>query len=355
MVLQAALAVVLERAGAGTDLPIGAPVAGRSTGSVDDLVGFFVNLVVLRTDMSGDPSAGELVARVRETDLAAFSHQEVPFEQVVQDLNPVRRPGAHPLTDVVLALQNNARAELSLPRVASRVEVVRTGAARFELLVDVTDDYGRDGAPAGIAVTVEYRLAAFDELVMEWLADALVRALEAMAAAPDAPVSSIALPDLPDISVDRGTEAAMPSEGGHRAPRTDLERAIAAVWEDVLGVGRVGLDDGFFALGGNSLRAVRVAARLAGQGLPATAGQLFTAPTVAELAALLSTLQSAPPATAPTMSQAAPPGTAPATPPGTPPPSATPPGATPSGALPAGGVSRPAAAIARQPRVPRNR
>jgi hypothetical protein len=67
-------------------------------------------------------------------------------------------------------------------------------------------------------------------------------------------------------------------------PRTDVERRIAAVWADVLGVGRIGLDDGFFALGGNSLQAVRVAARLAAQGLPATASHLFNAPTVAELA-----------------------------------------------------------------------
>ncbi|MEO3835461.1 AMP-binding protein [Nonomuraea sp. B10E8] len=314
MVLQAGLAVVLERAGAGTDLPIGAPVAGRSCDEVGELVGFFVNLLVLRTDLSGDPSAGELVSRVRETDLEAFSHQEVPFERVVQELGPVRRPGRHPLVDVVLALQNNVRAELSLPGAETRVEVVRTGAARFELLVDMTDDY-RDGrAPAGIAVTVEYRLDAFAEPVMEWLADALVRALESMAADPGVPVSAIDLPPVPDISptptspgpasqAERvpgagpgsGTDPSPgtggvsgtdqgPGGGRARVPRTDVERRIAAVWADVLGVPRIGLDDGFFALGGNSLQAVRVAARLTAQGLPATASHLFNAPTIAELA-----------------------------------------------------------------------
>ncbi|MEV4112473.1 condensation domain-containing protein [Nonomuraea sp. NPDC049695] len=293
MVLQAALAVVLNRAGAGTDLPIGAPVAGRSSDSVGDLVGFFVNLLVLRTDLSGDPDAGELVARVRETDLEAFAHQEVPFERVVQDLNPARHPGRHPLVDVVLALQNNARAELDLPGAESRVEVVRTGAARFELLVDVTDDYGRDGTPAGIAVTVEYRVAAFDRAVMEWLAGALVRVLDAMAAAPDAPVSTIAVPELPQAAMEPPAADASPAAGrtveppSRRWPRTDLERRIADVWADVLGAQAVGLDDGFFALGGNSLSAVRVAARLASQGLPATAAQLFSAPTVAELAVAL--------------------------------------------------------------------
>ncbi|MGW4802086.1 condensation domain-containing protein, partial [Nonomuraea sp. NPDC004297] len=197
MVLQAGLAVVLGRAGAGTDLPIGAPVAGRSGGPVDDLVGFFVNLLVLRTDLSGDPTAGELVARVRTGDLAAFSHQETPFERVVQELNPVRRAGRHPLVDVVLALQNNLRAELALPGVESLVEVVRTGAARFELLVDVTDDHLPGGVPAGIAVTLEYRVDAFDPALMEWLADALVLVLDSMTAAPGAPVSLIELPPVP--------------------------------------------------------------------------------------------------------------------------------------------------------------
>ncbi|TDD09921.1 phosphopantetheine-binding protein [Nonomuraea diastatica] len=76
----------------------------------------------------------------------------------------------------------------------------------------------------------------------------------------------------------------VPAGGRARMPRTEVERRIAAVWTDVLGVARIGLDDGFFALGGNSLQAVRVAARLAAQGLPATAGHLFNAPTVAELA-----------------------------------------------------------------------
>ncbi|WP_187414709.1 condensation domain-containing protein [Nonomuraea sp. PA05] len=341
MVLHAALAVVLERAGAGTDVAIGAPVAGRSAaflpggstpggaasgnatpggsvsggfvsggfvsggfvsggfvsgGSVDDLVGFFVNLLVLRTDLSGDPAAGELVERVREADLEAFSHQEVPFERVVHELNPARHPGRHPLVDVVLALQNNLRAELALPGVESRVEVVRTGAARFELLVDVTDDYLPGGVPAGVVVTLEYRVDAFERGVVEWLGDALVRVLEGMTASPGTPVSLIARDASPPEAAARpltGTapspHEAVPVADGAPSCDDELERRIAAVWADVLGVARVGRDDGFFALGGNSLSAVRVAARLSAQGLPATATHLFASPTVATLAATLAT------------------------------------------------------------------
>ncbi|MFF2520960.1 amino acid adenylation domain-containing protein [Streptomyces liangshanensis] len=289
MALHAALATVLVRAGAHEDTAIGAPVAGRSgDGSVEDVVGFFVNMLVLRTDLSGDPTAGELLARVRETDLSAFAHQDVPFEDVVGALNPPRTPGRQPFTDVVLALQNNARAEVTLPGADQGVEVVRTGAARFELLVDVTDSTGPDGLPDGLTLTFEYREDTLDAGFADWLADTLPYALEAAAAAPATPLSRLGLTP-PPRRAGVGDTVAAPArtpEGGSR-PLTDLERRTAAVWCDVLGVPAAGPHDNFFALGGNSLRAVRVAARLSTEERPVTAAQLFAAPTVAALAAEL--------------------------------------------------------------------
>ena len=179
MVLQAGLAVLLSRLGAGTDIPIGTPVAGRSDQALDDLVGFFVNTLVLRTDISGDPTFRELLGRVRETDLEAFAHQDVPFERLVEVLNPARSLARHPLFQVMLAFANGPDSEAAAGDrgVAGRLGRVELGAG-FDLHVAfVRERGGRRGRRADRGA-IRYAVDLFDSVTVEVWRRACVALLE---------------------------------------------------------------------------------------------------------------------------------------------------------------------------------
>ncbi|MFJ5519193.1 amino acid adenylation domain-containing protein, partial [Streptomyces griseoluteus] len=193
MVLQAAFAVLLSRLGAGEDIPIGSPIAGRTDEALDDLVGFFVNTLVLRTDVSGDPTFRELIGRVRETDLAAYAHQDVPFEHLVEMLNPARSMSRHPLFQVMLALQNNEQADLRLPGLELGVEQLGTHTSKFDLLLSVGERFGVDGRMLGLEGHLEFAVDLFDRVSAERLVERFVRLLADVVSSPDARVSSAQL------------------------------------------------------------------------------------------------------------------------------------------------------------------
>jgi amino acid adenylation domain-containing protein len=194
MVVQAALAALLTRSGAGADIPIGAAVAGRIDEATANLVGFFVNTLVLRVDVDGDPSLAELLDRVRDADLAAFAHQDLPFERVVGLVNPARSASRHPLFQVMLISEDDADVDAGdwrLPGLAARAIPLTVGAATFDLTLTYRQQLGSDGAPGGIRATLTYARDLFDHATVEALAARLNRLLRQAARHPHRPVTAL--------------------------------------------------------------------------------------------------------------------------------------------------------------------
>ncbi|MET0454997.1 MAG: amino acid adenylation domain-containing protein, partial [Mycobacterium sp.] len=232
MVVQAALATLLSRMSGSSDVAVGFPIAGRRDPALDELVGFFVNTLVLRVDLAADPTVADLLDQVRRRSLAAYEHQDVPFEVLVERLNPTRSMTHHPLFQVALAWQNlpgladasekrsgiahdhasekrsgiahdHAREKrsgiahdylaegLDLGDLRATPMSVDTHTARMDLAWSLAERWTATGDPAGIAGTVEFRTDVFDTSSIETLTERLRRVLVAMTADPTARLSAL--------------------------------------------------------------------------------------------------------------------------------------------------------------------
>ena len=193
MVLQAGLAALLTRSGAGTDIPLGSPIAGRTDQALDQLVGFFVNTLVLRTDTAGNPSFADLLDRVRAGNVAAYTHQDLPFERLVEEVNPTRALSRHPLFQVLLAMQDSGGPGLDLPGLTAAAPPPGVELAKFDLEFSLAERFTAAGAPAGIAGALRYATDRFDPAAVAELLDRFERLLTAVLAEPDASIGAAEL------------------------------------------------------------------------------------------------------------------------------------------------------------------
>jgi amino acid adenylation domain-containing protein len=187
MLLLAAWQVLLFRYTGADEIVVGSPVAGRNRAEVEPLIGFFVNTLVLRTDMSGNPRFREVLKRVHEVTLGAFAHQDVPFEKLVEELQPERSLSHVPLFQVMFAFQNAPTVSAELPGLSLSAVDVEAGTAKTDLgLILVETDQGIRGS-------LSYATALFDRSTIRRMLSHFEKLLESLAAQPDAPIRDLAL------------------------------------------------------------------------------------------------------------------------------------------------------------------
>ncbi|MFC7451424.1 amino acid adenylation domain-containing protein, partial [Rhodococcus daqingensis] len=221
MVMHAALTVLLARLSGTSDISVGTPVAGRGEQALDDIIGMFVNTLVLRAEVDGEESFTDLLVRVRDSDLAAFGHADVPFERLVQVLNPSRSTARHPLFQVVLSFENMAGAELELPGLSVSADEVRVDLSKFDLQLTLSGGVSDGAGP--MAAEFVYATDLFDEGTVSGFVDRFLRILDSVVAEPTIAVGDVEIlaPDELTDLVDRS--GAADSTGRFAQPLTFAE------------------------------------------------------------------------------------------------------------------------------------
>ncbi|MBS1695714.1 MAG: non-ribosomal peptide synthase/polyketide synthase [Actinobacteria bacterium] len=185
MVLHTAVAILLHRLGAGDDIIVGTPTAGRDETALNDIVGFFVNTVVLRTDLSANPTIDDLLTRIRTTDLTAFAHQDIPFDRIVEDLNPPRVAGRNPLFNVFIGYHRPDDTDSDMLGLPTHWPQPPVTTAMFDLGFTLIDH------PQQPTIIAEYSADLFDHTTVEHLTQRLTTVLTHIATDTTNPLSAI--------------------------------------------------------------------------------------------------------------------------------------------------------------------
>ncbi|MEV6975750.1 amino acid adenylation domain-containing protein [Kitasatospora sp. NPDC093806] len=222
MALLAGFTAVAQRWSGQTDLVVGSPVANRNHPQTEGLIGFFVNMLPLRADLSGNPTFRELLGRVRESALAAYAHQDVPFERIVEEARPDRDAGGRtPFANLLLVLQNTPETRIELPGLRMDVAAVDTGTAKFDLHLQVTE------TPQGLTGLADYSTELYEERTVRRFVDQWLRLLAAAVAAPDTRLDALPLLDP------AGRDAELAAGAARRATAPAARSLPAAFAEQV--------------------------------------------------------------------------------------------------------------------------
>ncbi|MFC5217565.1 condensation domain-containing protein, partial [Streptomyces coerulescens] len=277
MVLHTALTAALAEAGAGTDIAIGCPVTTRTDENTHHLMGFFVNTIVLRTDLTGHPTFTQLLHRVRDADLKALDHSTTPFNHIVETLNPPRHPSRNPLFQVMLAQQNHSQLTPRIGTTRTTPMPVPNGKAIFDLALDFVEH--PDGQ--GITLSPDFNAALIERAAVERLLDRMEELLDRTADG-DPPV--IHPTGGPHATSGPHTPTARPTAPTTPAVSDPTLDTVRGIFEEVLHRHDITDDDNFFDLGGHSLTAMRLINTIRDRlDVDLGVAQFFAHPTVADL------------------------------------------------------------------------
>ncbi|MFD4428025.1 condensation domain-containing protein, partial [Nocardia sp. NPDC058497] len=230
MVVHAALAVLLSRVSASTDIAIGTPIAGRGEPELDDLVGMFVNTLTLRTQVSPLRGFDELVSTAREVDLAAFANADLPFERIVEEVAPTGTVSHNPLFQVVLSFHNTEAPVLRLPGLTIEALDLAARPAKFDLQVNVEPRLTETGEPDELGIVFTYATDLFDEHTVAAFARGLIEIVTAVAADPTVRIGDIDLRDAGERERELTAAAYAPAPSANGAALA--QELAAAVEED---------------------------------------------------------------------------------------------------------------------------
>jgi non-ribosomal peptide synthetase component F len=293
MLLLGAFQTLLSAYSGLDDILVGIPVAGRDLVETEPLIGCFINTLVMRGNLSGEPTFREVLHRTREVAIDAYTHQAVPFEKLVEEMRPERSLSRSPLFQAMFVLENESASDLTLKGMEVETLRVTTPAAKFDLTLGAIEKAG------SLEIWISYSTQLFAQQSVSLMLDDFEQILEIMAADPQRTISQLpALRWQPKVaaapSVSSESSVGPRKQAEFVAPRTPIEERLAQIWSDVLHVERVGVFDNFFDLGGHSLLAAQVISRarmtLAVE-LPLR--RIFETPNVAGLAAAIYEMQTA--------------------------------------------------------------